>query len=79
MTFRFWDRDGDGIKTADEIFYVLKMAFYLGLATYCVIVEGLTPEDRFSDFEFISIVTASFGASMYEAFLRLKFGKQNGD
>lgn len=77
MTWKnIFDLDGDGVKTAKEFATTLRMFVYLGCAVYVIIAEGYYPEDRFSDWEFISVVTASFGAAMFEKLLEIK--KING-
>lgn len=70
----YFDVDNDGKTTVSDIFYIVRMVVYLGLAGYAIIMEGMSPtEDVYTDFELITIIVASFGSGMMDTFIRAKF------
>lgn len=75
MTWRFFDADGDGVKTFKEFFTVVSQLTFLGLAIFAVVMEGITTEDRYTELELMTIVAASFGAAVFVEFLKIKFSK----
>ena len=70
MTWRFFDIDGDGIKTAKEAFYVIRTAVYIFSGLWAVLHVN-----SFTDIQFIATIAASFGSSVFETFL---INKKNG-
>lgn len=64
MTWRLFDIDGDGVKTAKEFFYVVRTAVYIFSGLWAVLHVS-----QFSDIQFIATIAASFGASVFETFI----------
>lgn len=73
MTWRFFDRDGDGIKTASEIAYAVRVTSYV-LIPWAMIIADIFSDTVFSDVKFIAGLAASFGAATFEIFIKAKYG-----
>lgn len=67
MTWNLFDTDNDGTKTLIEIFQLLRIAIYLFAGLWSVIHVS-----EFSDVQFIAVIAASFGSSVFEMFLKAK-------
>jgi hypothetical protein len=70
MSWRFWDLDGDGVKTAMEFFTILRIAVYIACGAWA----SFHPKE-YTDIQYIGTLTASFGAGMFEIFLLKWTGK----
>jgi hypothetical protein len=64
MTWRFFDIDGDGVKTAKELFYVIRTGVYIFSGLWAVLHVS-----QFTDIQYLATIAASFGSSVFESFL----------
>lgn len=71
MTWNIFDSDNDGVKTFKELSFVLRTLIYLFSGLYAVLNV-----DRFTDTQFIGVIAASFGASVFEVFIRKGIGEK---
>ena len=75
MSWRFWDRDGDGVKTADEFFFVIFYPIRMSAYLFCLIYATVNSE-HFDSEEFIFLVLSTFGLSGVELFFKYKTGRK---